>query len=370
MCLDVKNFYLGTQMDSFEYMRIPIKLIPHKIIEQYNLIPLVSDGQVYIDVQKGMYGLPQSGILANQLLARRVAIHGYHQTKFTPGLWRHVTRSIQFTLVVDDFGVQYVDTEHAHHLIAALDTDYTVSKDWTGGLYCGITLNWDYANKHVDLSMPRYIKDALHKFQHPLPKRPQYAPHNWMVPSYGHCIQYAPLPDAAPPATAAEITRAQEIVGTLLYNTRAVDPTLLVLLSALASQLSTATTITIKAVSHILDYYSTHPESTIRYFASDMQLKIHSDTLYLSKPKAKSRTGGYFYLGNKSHSRMRPLSNGPILCHTTVLKHVVSSVAEAKFGLYLLMQKKAPSHAPHRLRWVTTRTPLTLQLTTPQQMTL
>jgi hypothetical protein len=235
MCLDVKIFYLGTPINTFEYMRIPTKLIPHKIIEQYNLLPLVSDGHVYIEVQKGMYGLPQAGILANQLLARRLAIHGYHQTKFTPGLWRHVTRPIQFTLVVDDFGVQYVGAEHAHHLIAALETNFTVSKDWTGGLYCGITLNWDYANKHVDLSMPGYIKYALHKFRHPLPKRPQYAPHNWMVPAYGQRIQYAPLPFAAPPATASEITRAQAIMGTLLYNARAVDPTLLVPLSELTS---------------------------------------------------------------------------------------------------------------------------------------
>jgi hypothetical protein len=65
MCLDVKKFYLGTPMDSFEYMRIPIKLIPHEIIDQYNLPPLVSDGHVYIEVQKGMYGLLQTGILDN-----------------------------------------------------------------------------------------------------------------------------------------------------------------------------------------------------------------------------------------------------------------------------------------------------------------
>jgi hypothetical protein len=126
MCLDVKNFYLGTPMDSFEYMRIPIKLTPQEIIVQYNLLPLVLDGHVYIVVQKGMYGLPQAGILTNQLLAHRLAIHGYHQTKCTPGLWRHVTRPIQFTLVVDDFGVQYVDKAHAQHLIDALETDHTV----------------------------------------------------------------------------------------------------------------------------------------------------------------------------------------------------------------------------------------------------
>jgi hypothetical protein len=83
--------------------------------------------------------------------------------------------------------------------------------------------------------MPGYIKDALHNFLHPTPTRPQYAPHNCTVPTYGQRIQYAPLPDASPPATAQEITRSQAIVGTLLYNARAVDPTLLVPLRTLAS---------------------------------------------------------------------------------------------------------------------------------------
>jgi hypothetical protein len=125
-----------------------------------------------------------------------------HQHKFTPGLWRHVTCPIHFTLFVDDFGVQYyVGKEHAQHLIDALETYYTVSKDWTGGLYCGITLKWDYSNKHVDLSIPGSIKDALHKYEHPMPKSPHYAVHNWTVPDYGQRIQYAPLPDASPPAT-------------------------------------------------------------------------------------------------------------------------------------------------------------------------
>jgi hypothetical protein len=75
---------------------------------------------VYIEVQKGMYGLLQAGILANQLLSHCPAIHGYHQTKFTPGIWRHNNHPIQFTLVMDDFGVQYVGKEHAQHIIDAL----------------------------------------------------------------------------------------------------------------------------------------------------------------------------------------------------------------------------------------------------------
>jgi hypothetical protein len=87
-------------------MRIPTKLIPQEIIAEYNLLSLVSDGHVYIEVPKDMYGLPQAGILSNQLLASRLAIYGHHQTKLITGLWCHVTRPIQFTLVVDDFGVK------------------------------------------------------------------------------------------------------------------------------------------------------------------------------------------------------------------------------------------------------------------------
>jgi hypothetical protein len=78
MCLDVKIFYLGSLMESFEYMRIPIQPIPKEIIAEYNLLSLVLDGHVYIEVHKCMYGLPQATILANQLIARRLAFHGYH----------------------------------------------------------------------------------------------------------------------------------------------------------------------------------------------------------------------------------------------------------------------------------------------------
>ena len=39
--------------------------------------------------------------------------------------------------------------------------------------------------------MPGYITKALRKFQHPTPKRPQHALHDWAAPSYGSRVQYA-----------------------------------------------------------------------------------------------------------------------------------------------------------------------------------
>jgi hypothetical protein len=88
MCLYVKNFYLNTPMDRYEYMRMHIDLLLDEIILQYNLRALANaDGWVYTEIQKGMYGLPQAGILANKLLEKRLAVHGYAPLPHTHGLW-------------------------------------------------------------------------------------------------------------------------------------------------------------------------------------------------------------------------------------------------------------------------------------------
>ena len=74
-CADVKNFYLNTPLDRYQYMQMPIKLIPQEFINMYNLTVKVKNGYVYIKIQKGMYGLLQAGILANKLLKERLAKH-------------------------------------------------------------------------------------------------------------------------------------------------------------------------------------------------------------------------------------------------------------------------------------------------------
>ncbi len=62
-----------------------------------------------------------------------------------------------FTLVVDNFCVKYEQQEDMDHLITALKTKYTLTKDWTGDLYCGIKLNWDYKKQTLNILMPGYI---------------------------------------------------------------------------------------------------------------------------------------------------------------------------------------------------------------------
>ena len=119
------------------------------------------------------------------------------------------------------------------------------------------------------------------------------------------------------------------VVGKLLYYACAVDSTLNVALSSLASEQNSPTTATHRKIHQLLDYCATLPNARLTYKASDMQLQTHSDAGYKNVSKARSCSGGHFYLG--SHDPMQS-SNGAILNSTNILKHVASSAADCEIG--------------------------------------
>ncbi len=143
MCLDIKKFYLTAALEYFKYMKIPLALFPSWMIEQYNLNKLTLEGWAYIKMQRAVWGLPQTGILANKHLQRKLAPFGYYKCINTPGLWQQESCPLTFTLVVDNFGIKFVNKNDVDHLISSIKKTYTLTKDWTGSMYCGITLKWD-----------------------------------------------------------------------------------------------------------------------------------------------------------------------------------------------------------------------------------
>ncbi|KAL7489707.1 hypothetical protein ACHAW6_015410 [Cyclotella cf. meneghiniana] len=87
MTLDISNFYLMTPLKHPEYLCMKLCDIPPEIIQEYKLKSLVEpDDSIYILVQLNMYGLPQAGLLANELLKKCLNTHGYFQSKLVPGL--------------------------------------------------------------------------------------------------------------------------------------------------------------------------------------------------------------------------------------------------------------------------------------------
>ncbi len=111
--MDIKNFYLCTPMSQYKYMRLKLSDMPEDVIAHYKLLNIATpDGYVYCEIRQGMYGLPQAGIITQELLAKRLKEHGYSQSKTTPGLWKHKWRPVWFSLFVNDFGVKYIGKEH------------------------------------------------------------------------------------------------------------------------------------------------------------------------------------------------------------------------------------------------------------------
>jgi hypothetical protein len=339
MTMDISNFYLQTPLKRPEFIRLKLSDIPEEIIAEYKLRQMAdANNNVYIMAIKGMYGLPQAGLLANELLEKRLNKAGYFQSKYVPGLWSHKWRPVQFTLVVDDFGVKYVGEEHAEHLKKTLETNYTITTDWSGERYIGINMMWDYKRRRVHLSMPGYVDKARKEFGHQRPSKPQHSPYPAATINYGAKKQYATEASSAPPVSAKEKKWIQKVVGKFLFYGRAVDSTLLCPISAIATQSAEPTTDTLARAKQLLDYLATQDEAIITYNASEMILAGHSDASYLSEPKARSRAGAHFFLSNNAEI---PPNNGAVLNIAHVIKNVMSSAAEAELAALYIAAREA-----------------------------
>ncbi len=344
---DLKDFFLATPMDRPEYMRIPISNFPQDIITKYKLLELLSDdGHIYVEIQKGMYGLIQAAVLAYNQLVSFLYRYGYYPVPHCVGVWRHKTRRTRFCLCVDDFGVKYFSKLDADHLLNSLRNHYKISVDWEGRNFCGLTFTWNYKEGYVDTEMSGYLPKLLDRLNHPTPEKPCHSPFPWSPPVYGAKTQYAPTDDVSPRLDAKGIKEVQSIVGSILYYARAIDPTMLPALNELGAQQTKATERPKTLIKQLLDYCATYPNAVIRYYASDMILFVDSDAAYLVLPGAKSRISGHFFLSDQpppAPATPSPRPNGPIMVICRTLRHVVNSVAEAETaGVFINANEAIP----------------------------
>ena len=144
--------------------------------------------------------------------------------------------------------------------------------------------------------MPGYIERALTRFLHIPPKRPQLSTFAAPLPIFGHVQQLTPPPDTSTPLPPNGIKNFQEIIDVLLYQARALNSPLLAALNTLGTEETTATENTIIVLAQLFDYCATLPNPILRFVSSDMVLRIHSDSSYLSVPKARSRAASYSFL--------------------------------------------------------------------------
>ena len=348
MTADIKDFYLGTPLPGTEYMRIDLANIPDSVIQKYNMRDFEYNGAVIVEVHKGIYGLPQAGKLAQDRLVKHLASHGYHQAKHTPCLFKHEKNSVAFTLVVDDFGIQYTKEADADHLLKALRELYIITEDrGSTQKYVGITIAHNRQSNTITLSMPGYVDKAIKRFGSA--KKPgARSPITYVPPQYGaKAGQEQPElpPEAQEYVDDTSKTFIQEVTGVFLFYSRAVDPTMLTAVTKISAQQSKPTKATLMAVDRLLSYAERYPTAEVIIKASNMILCAQSDASYHSESGARSRAGGILYFGTDANGNV----NGAVDYLSTIIPTVCSSAAEAEYAALFLLGREA-TNARHILQ--------------------
>ncbi len=254
---------------------------------------------------------------------------GYYKAHSTPGHWQHTWHPVQFCLIANNFGIEYVGIEHFNHLLTLLKKYHQIQTNMAGDKIVGINVQWDFPGRRVRIDMQTYIDNLLLTLNWPRPRKPQLSPFIATPIAYGKKTQLTLDEDRSALLSPECLQRVQKILGSLVYYARAVDNKLLVALNAIASRQSKATVHMEQLVHTLLDYVATYPNDGIIYRASNMVLCAHADTSYLNETKSRSRARAHIYL---SEDDPIPHLNGAVLTIATTIKFVMALTAEAELA--------------------------------------
>ena len=92
--------------------------------------------------------------------------------------------------------------------------------------------------------------------------------------------------------------------------------------------------VTTKQTTHFVNYSATHPDEITEYRKSGIILHVYSNASYTSELEARSRSGGYYFLGQKYNTPIQeiPLENGPVHVECSITRNVMASSTEEDLG--------------------------------------
>jgi len=330
--IDIVDYYLGTDMPGPEYLKLyldgyPPSLLVDLDLTQYAKYDSTDRPYMYAAIVKTMPGLPQSGWLSQTRLIDHLGSGGYRQTS-TPMLFRHEERDIDFTLVVDDFGVKYKLDADWDRLCAHLRLMYDIKPHPVGTQFLGFSIHHDRTARTLSMSYPGYIQKLLaHVRPHDVfPADSPAVPHDVVYRSKDPQLFRK---DTTPAASIAQAKELQVVVGSILYYARAVDPRMLEAVSFLSSLQSHPTVLVMDKMERLLGHASTHDDAQLTIYPSDMLLAIFSDASFNSRPGSKSVAGGHHFLGRRNDP---DFLNAPILNICSTIPVVCAAVSEAEYG--------------------------------------
>jgi hypothetical protein len=212
-----------------------------------------------------------------------------------------------------------------------------VKVDWAGNKYLGMTISINRQQRHVTISMPGYIQKLLRRVV-PEGIKGATTPGIYTPPNYNNPTSHKATVDKSLPASASQTHLLQSVTGTLLYYSRAVDPSIATAVHELGSIQANPTQNDMAKMMRLLQYVQSHPNMSIRYHASNMIYQLMSDASYLSRPKARSVAGWFSYFGCPD------TINGPVAYSSNMINCVVASVVEAELAAAFQAAQRAAYH--------------------------
>jgi hypothetical protein len=337
--LDLEDFYLFTDLTEPEYMRMPLALIPISLRKELGMQDLPDNTSILWKVVKGLYGMPQAGLLAKLELNKLLAANGYHESATTPGLYSHVSRKIRFVIWVDDFLIKFKrgDKKDINHLLDVLSTKYKFKVDWSGRQYLGMTITHNQRQRTLTISMPGYVEKMLTDLGITKSPHDPRSPMAYVAPIMGlkGSPQMEPVDDSAPlgPIGTNWVMR---VVGKALFLGRLVSPLIEKATNRIGSVQAKPTLNVLKAATRLCQYLAHHPDHTITYRPSNMRLLIHSDAAHNNESKSRSCAGGVFYLGDPQFTGPATtdprLMWGPVATLCAIIPTVCQASAESEYA--------------------------------------
>ena len=325
---DLKDFFPNPRhrLTTPAYIKILKSELPAETIAEFNL-DQYKGNYVYLEVFTALYGLPESGTIAQDSLVELLAQHGYIEEERHEKLMlfrsTDPTNLTCFSLHTDDFLLAWKDRAHAEHLVKILtDAGYIIKVDWEAQKYCNWTIDYKM-NDYLRISQPEYVPTLLAAMglsEVPLQK-------SAMAEPFYVRGKHTPMtsPDMSASLDPTRVKLLERILGSSLYLAICTRPDIATAVNMFLSELPVATDLTWTKVMHLMGYLRRHPERGIEYLPSDMVLVIYSDSNFDSP---KSRTGGVHFLGRIDDPTF---INGPIHCISTKQSITAACVAEAEY---------------------------------------
>eukprot|EP00804_Cyclotella_cryptica_P000085 CCRYP_013737-RA/>CCRYP_013737-RA protein AED:0.42 eAED:0.29 QI:0/0/0/0.75/0/0.25/4/0/546 len=291
-----------------EYLRLKLSDIPTEIIR--NTASTSLGGWDHLcSCSNVCRSLPQAGLLANELLEKRLNAHGYHQSKLVPAC-----------------GNTSGDPSNSPWWWMILST--IIHYRLEGSRYIGITLDWDYDGAGVHLSMPGYVK-RLSANSNTHTTGATCTLHRLPI-NYGarKCLKHPQQPHPRPKGQKF----IQQVCGKFLFLGRAVDPTLLCPISAIASQ-SSKPTVDTPADKTTLGLHR-HPRQSSAHLQRQRHGPRHPQRRQLSQATRGAQEQGFFL---SSNAEIPP--NGAVLNIAHIIKHVMASATAELAALYIMARK-------------------------------